>query len=86
MNENQASISELYEALAKVGKTLIETLKPMLESLVERLDELFGETPRYILYEALHPRKKPRGSKRRKRVNMYDRRRKKNSIVLFESK
>lgn len=67
MNENQVSISELYEALAEVGKTLIETLKPMLENLVERLGELFGETPRYLLYEAVHPRKKPRGSIRRKR-------------------
>lgn len=64
MNENQESISKQY---AEVGKVLIETLKPMLERLAERLGKALGETPRYLLYEATHPRKKPRGSIRREK-------------------
>ena len=64
MNENQESISKQY---AEVGKVLIETLKPMIERLAERLGKALGETPRYLLYEAVHPRKKPRGSIRRER-------------------
>lgn len=64
MDENLESISKQYAA---IGKVLIETLKPMLERLAERLGKALGETPRYVLYEAVHPRKKPRGSIRRKR-------------------
>ena len=64
MNENQESISKQY---AEVGKVLIETLKPMIERLAERLEKALGEVPRYLLYEAVHPRKKPRGSIRRER-------------------
>jgi hypothetical protein len=62
--EEYESISKQY---AEVGKVLIETLKPMLERLAERLGKAIGETPRYLLYEAVHPRKKPRGSIRRER-------------------
>ena len=64
MDERLESISKQYAAL---GKVLIETLKPMLERLAERLGKELGETPRYLLYEAVHPRKKPRGSIRRER-------------------
>ena len=64
MDENLESISKQYAA---IGKVLIETLKPMLERLAERLGKALGETPRYVLYEAIHPRKKPRGSIRRER-------------------
>lgn len=67
MDENQVSFSELYEATSEAAKVIIETIKPMIERLAERLGEILGETPRYILYEAVHPRKKPRGSIRRKR-------------------
>lgn len=62
--EEYESISKQY---AEIGKVLIETLKPMLERLAERLGKALGETHRYILYEAVHPRKKPRGSIRRER-------------------
>lgn len=67
MDENQISFSELYEAASEAEKVIIETLKPMLERLAERLGKALGETPRYKLYEAVHPRKKPRGSIRRER-------------------
>lgn len=67
MDENQVSFSELYEAASEAAKVIIETLKPMLETLAERLGKVIGETPRYLLYEAVHPRKKPRGSIRRER-------------------
>jgi len=67
MDENQVSFSELYEAASEAEKVIIETLKPMIERLAERVGKALGETPRYLLYEAVHPRKKPRGSIRRKK-------------------
>lgn len=46
----------------------IELIARTLDRLAKTMTEIVGEiTPRYLMYESLHPRKKPRGSIRRRR-------------------
>lgn len=59
MNE----IDNINDALVRLGKALSETLSKALKSIQDFID---GLEP-YQRYELLHPRKKPRGSIRRKR-------------------
>lgn len=59
MNE----IDNINDALVRLGKALGETLSKALRSIQDIVD---GLEP-YQRYELLHPRKKPRGSIRRKR-------------------
>lgn len=59
MNE----IDNMNDALVRIGKALSETLSKALRSIQDIVD---GLEP-YQRYELLHPRKKPRGSIRRKR-------------------
>lgn len=60
-------ITELREALVNfanaIGKAIETTVKPF----VEGLSELFDNLEPYQKQEVLHPRKKPRGSIRRRR-------------------
>lgn len=54
---------EMTEAIVRVVNKLCECLEPALASIQDMID---GLEP-YQRYELLHPRKKPRGSIRRKR-------------------
>lgn len=54
---------EITEEIVRLGNKLVEVLNPALDSLLDVID---GLEP-YQRYELLHPRKKPRGSIRRKR-------------------
>lgn len=45
-----------------------ELIARTLDRLAKTMTEIVGEIPpRYLMYESLHPRKKPRGSMRRRR-------------------
>ena len=45
-----------------------ELIARTLDRLAKTMTEIAGEIPpRYLMYESLHPRKKPRGSIRRRR-------------------
>lgn len=45
-----------------------ELIARTLDRLAKTMTEIVGEIPpRYLMYESLHPRKKPRGSIRRRR-------------------
>ena len=45
-----------------------ELIARILDRLAKTMTEIVGEIPpRYLMYESLHPRKKPRGSIRRRR-------------------
>ena len=45
-----------------------ELIARILDRLAKTMTEIVGEIPpRYLMYESLHPRKKPRGSMRRRR-------------------
>ena len=45
-----------------------ELIARTLDRLAKTMTEIIGEIPpRYLMYESLHPRKKPRGSIRRRR-------------------
>ena len=45
-----------------------ELIARTLDRLAKTMTDLIGEIPpRYLMYESLHPRKKPRGSIRRRR-------------------
>lgn len=45
-----------------------ELIARTLDRMAKIMTEIIGEIPpRYLMYESLHPRKKPRGSIRRKR-------------------
>ena len=45
-----------------------ELIARTLDRLAKTMTEIIGEMPpRYLMYESLHPRKKPRGSIRRRR-------------------
>lgn len=45
-----------------------ELIARTLDRLAKTITEIIGEMPpRYLMYESLHPRKKPRGSIRRRR-------------------
>lgn len=51
------TIAEQFELIART-----------LDRLAKTMTEIIGEIPpRYLMYESLHPKKKPRGSIRRKR-------------------
>lgn len=54
---------EMTEAIVGLVNKLSEALEPALKSIQDMIDELEP----YQRYELLHPRKKPRGSIRRKR-------------------
>ena len=57
---NEININdEINNALARIGKTLIETF--------ELLSDVLYKLEPYQRYELLHPQKKPRGSIRRAR-------------------
>lgn len=60
------STIEAEEAIMKFGRTLVDTLTPVVERILEAFKI---DVPRYIIYELQHPRKKPRGSIRRARRN-----------------
>ena len=64
---NEININdEIKERTERFGKALSESIKPLLDALDSLLDVIDGLEP-YQRYELLHPRKKPRGSIRRKR-------------------
>lgn len=42
-------------------------LKKVIDNVSKALDRFYEEIPRYLRTEMLHPKKKPRGSIRRKR-------------------
>lgn len=42
-------------------------LKKSLDKIAKALDRFYEEIPQYLRREMLHPKKKPRGSVRRKR-------------------
>lgn len=42
-------------------------LKKSLDKIAKALDRFYEEIPQYLRMEMLHPKKKPRGSVRRKR-------------------
>lgn len=45
-----------------------ELIARILDRLAKTMTEIVGEIPpRYLMYESLHPQKKPRGSIRRRR-------------------
>ena len=45
-----------------------ELIERTLDRLAKTMTEIIGEMPpRHLMYESLHPRKKPRGSIRRRR-------------------
>ena len=45
-----------------------ELIARILDRMAKTMTEIVGEIPpRYLMYESLHPRKKPRGSIRRRR-------------------
>lgn len=45
-----------------------ELIARTLDRMAKIMTEIVGEIPpRYLMYESLHPRKKPRGSIRRRR-------------------
>lgn len=47
-----------------------ELIARTLDRLAKTMTEIVGEIPpRYLMYESLHPQKKPRGSIRRRRQN-----------------
>lgn len=51
------NIAEQFELIART-----------LDRLANTMTEIIGEIPpRYLMYESLHPKKKPRGSIRRRR-------------------
>lgn len=45
----------------------INLLKKVINNLSKALDGIYADLPRYLRTEMLHPKKKPRGSMRRKR-------------------
>jgi hypothetical protein len=45
----------------------ISILKNAIDNISKALDRFYEEIPRYLRKEMLHPKKKPRGSIRRKR-------------------
>lgn len=44
-------------------------IERLIDEFAKKMTELFGplDIPRYLLFESLHPQKKPRGSIRRRR-------------------
>lgn len=62
--ENEINIfDEIKEATVRVGNKLSE----VIESVQDMIQDMIDELEPYQRYELLHPRKKPRGSIRRKR-------------------
>ena len=45
----------------------ISLLKKVIDNISKALDGIYEELPQYLRTEMLHPKKKPRGSIRRKR-------------------
>ena len=60
-------IHELYEALSELAYKLGQTINTVLQPFKEALQNMFDSLEPYQKYEIMHPRKKPRGSKRRAR-------------------
>lgn len=48
-------------------EVFVQGIAKAIENVVENLKKIFEELPRYLKYECVHPRKKPRGSIRRAR-------------------
>ena len=48
-------------------KEAFSKLKKSFENMAKALDGFYNSLPRYLINEMLHPKKKPRGSIRRKR-------------------
>ena len=49
------------------NEELITLLKKAIDNISKALDGIYEEIPQYLRTEMLHPKKKPRGSIRRKR-------------------
>jgi hypothetical protein len=49
------------------GTEAISILKKAIDNVSKALDGFYEEIPKYLRTEMLHPKKKPRGSIRRKR-------------------
>ena len=64
MNEElQREIERYKESLSNLGVAIVKAIEPILEKFAHLFD---GMEP-YQKYELMHPRKKPRGSIRRRR-------------------
>lgn len=50
-----------------IDTNVFSNLKKAIDNMSKAFDELYEVTPKYMWMEMLHPKKKPRGSIRRKR-------------------
>ena len=50
-----------------INEEAISLLKKAIDNLSKALGEYYNALPEYLITEMLHPKKKPRGSIRRKR-------------------
>ena len=60
-------VEDIVDIWQKVGEEIGHTLKKVLDGLREILTNFMDSLEPYQKFEALHPRKKPRGSIRRRR-------------------
>ena len=68
MDQNNFYITEEQkEALIRLGQALVDAFKPVFTSMREIISEILDNIEQYQMTEWLHPRKKKRGTIRRKR-------------------
>ena len=60
-------VEDIVDIWQKVGEEIGHTLKKLSDGLREILSNFMDSLEPYQKFEALHPRKKPRGSIRRRR-------------------
>lgn len=68
MDQNNLCITEeQMEAIIRLGKATVDAFKPVFTSMREIISEILDNIEQYQMTEWLHPRKKKRGTIRRKR-------------------
>ncbi len=66
MQEDQYyDFSAVKESFIQLGEAIGKACNEIINPFVEAFSKLFGSLEPYQIYELKHPRKKPRGSKRR---------------------